>query len=102
MAERTQSILLTAETEILPLVQAELQNVIDSVSTFAKASCISASISWNPQKGESQNPSFAIGFNSDTPQLNSAKVCIIIWPSYLIIVYIGALVRVGLDILGKT
>lgn len=55
-------------------LQAELQNVIDSVSTFAKASCISASISWNPQTGESQNPSFALGFNSDTPQLNSAKV----------------------------
>lgn len=98
------SILLTTEREILPLVQAELQNVIYSVSTFAKASCISASISWNPQTGESQNPSFALGFNSDTPQLNSAKVCNImnIFPSYLINVYICALVKVGLGILGKT
>lgn len=55
-------------------LQAEIQNVIDSVSTFGKASCFSASISWNPQRNESQEPSFVLGFNSDTPQLNSSKV----------------------------
>ncbi|XP_021754326.1 protein SEH1-like [Chenopodium quinoa] len=55
-------------------LQAEFQNVIDSVSKFAKASCLSASISWIPQKGESQQLSFVLGFNSDIPQLNSSKV----------------------------
>ncbi|BFG31910.1 hypothetical protein CerSpe_181840 [Prunus speciosa] len=55
-------------------LQAEFQNVIDSVSTFGKAKCLSASISWNPQRGESQESSFVLGFNSDTPQLNSSKV----------------------------
>lgn len=55
-------------------LQAEIQNVIGSVSTFGKASCFSASISWNPQRNESQEPSFVLGFNSDTPQLNSSKV----------------------------
>lgn len=56
-------------------LQAEFQNAIDSVAMFRKASCISASISWNPQKGENQGSSFVLGFNSDTPQLNSSKVC---------------------------
>ncbi|KAI9173343.1 hypothetical protein LWI28_000029 [Acer negundo] len=55
-------------------LQAEFQNVIDSVSTLAKASCLSASISWNPQKGESQEASFVLGFNSNTQQFNSSKV----------------------------
>lgn len=54
--------------------QGEFQNVIDSVSTFGRASCFSASISWNPQRGESRESSFVLGFNSDTPQLNSSKV----------------------------
>ncbi|KAE8056012.1 hypothetical protein FH972_012815 [Carpinus fangiana] len=55
-------------------LQAEFQNVIESVSTFSKALCFSASISWNPQRGESQESSFVLGFSSDTPQLNSSKV----------------------------
>ncbi|KAA8528255.1 hypothetical protein F0562_035494 [Nyssa sinensis] len=55
-------------------LQAEFQNVIDSVSKFGKASCLSASISWNPQRGESKQSSFVLGFNSDVPQLNSSKV----------------------------
>lgn len=55
-------------------LQAEYQNVIDSVSKFGKASCSSASISWNPRTGESQQLSFVLGFNSDVPQLNSSKV----------------------------
>lgn len=55
-------------------LQAEFQNVIDSVSKFAKVSCLSASISWIPLKGETQQLSFVLGFNSDTPQLNSSKV----------------------------
>ncbi|XP_050226329.1 protein SEH1 isoform X2 [Mercurialis annua] len=55
-------------------LQAELQNVIDSVSTLGKANCFSASISLNPQRGENQELSFVLGFNSDTPQLNSLKV----------------------------
>ncbi|XP_012086752.1 protein SEH1 [Jatropha curcas] len=55
-------------------LQAEFQNVIDSVSTFGRAMCFSASISWNPKRGENQESSFVLGFNSDTPQLNSSKV----------------------------
>lgn len=55
-------------------LQAEFQNVIESVSTFSKALCLSASISWNLRRGESQESSFVLGFNSDTPQLNSSKV----------------------------
>ncbi|KAJ4711920.1 Protein transport protein SEC13 [Melia azedarach] len=55
-------------------LQAEFQNVIDSVSTFAKASCLSASIYWNPQKGQNHESSFVLGFNSNTSQLNSSKV----------------------------
>lgn len=57
-----------------PSGQAEFQNVIESVSTFSKALCLSASISWNLRRGESQESSFVLGFNSDTPQLNSSKV----------------------------
>lgn len=56
-------------------LQAEFQNAIDSVTMFRKASCLSASISWNPQKVENQGSSFVLGFDSDTPQLNSSKVC---------------------------
>ncbi|MED6183531.1 epoxide hydrolase, soluble (sEH), variant 2 [Stylosanthes scabra] len=55
-------------------LQAEFQNVIESVSAFGKALCFSASISWNPQKGGSQESSFLIGFNSNTSELNSSKV----------------------------
>lgn len=55
-------------------LQAEFQNVIDSVSKFAKVSSLSASISWIPQRCESQQLSFVVGFNSDIPQLNSSKV----------------------------
>ncbi|OIW11110.1 hypothetical protein TanjilG_22917 [Lupinus angustifolius] len=55
-------------------LQAEFQNVVESVSAFGKALCLSASISWNPQKGGSQESSFIIGFNSNTAELNSSKV----------------------------
>ncbi|XP_061374135.1 protein SEH1 [Gastrolobium bilobum] len=55
-------------------LQAEFQNVIESVSAFGKALCLTASISWNPQKGGSQESSFLIGFNSNTAELNSCKV----------------------------
>ncbi|KAK6947898.1 WD40 repeat [Dillenia turbinata] len=55
-------------------LQAELQNVIDSVSKFGNASCVSASISWSQQRGEGQHLSFAVGFNSNVPALNSSKV----------------------------
>ncbi|XP_021894850.1 protein SEH1 isoform X2 [Carica papaya] len=55
-------------------LQAEFHNVIDSVSTFGKASCLSASVSWNPKRGESQESSFVLGFNSNKPQLNSSKI----------------------------
>ncbi|CAL5329097.1 unnamed protein product [Camellia sinensis] len=54
-------------------LQAEFQNVIDSVSKFGKAACLSASISWTAQRGESQQLSFVLGFNSNVMQLNSAK-----------------------------
>lgn len=55
-------------------LQAELQNVTDSVTKFGKASCLSASISWNPQRSDTCPASFLLGLNSDTPQLNSPKV----------------------------
>ncbi|CAN0908780.1 Protein SEH1 [Linum grandiflorum] len=55
-------------------LQAEFQNVTDSVAKLAKVSCLSASISWNPQSGDNQELSFVLGFNSDTPLLNSSKV----------------------------
>ncbi|GAU23002.1 hypothetical protein TSUD_297470 [Trifolium subterraneum] len=54
-------------------LQAEFQNVIESVSSFGKALSLSASISLNPQKGGSQESSFLVGFNSNTPELNSSK-----------------------------
>ncbi|XP_074372333.1 protein SEH1-like isoform X2 [Apium graveolens] len=54
-------------------LQAEFQNVIDSVTKFGKVVSLSASISWNPQRGDQQS-SFAIGFNSDIPLLNSTKI----------------------------
>ncbi|KAF5192496.1 Seh1, partial [Thalictrum thalictroides] len=50
------------------------QNVIDTVPTLGKPSCVSASISWNPQRGENNLASFALGFNSELPQFNSSKV----------------------------
>ncbi|KAM2437831.1 hypothetical protein ACFX1W_014899 [Malus domestica] len=55
-------------------LQVEFQSDIDSVSTVGHAICLSASISWNPQRGESQESNFVLGFNSNTTQLNSAKV----------------------------
>ncbi|KAI5655354.1 hypothetical protein M9H77_32541 [Catharanthus roseus] len=55
-------------------LQAEFLNVIESTSKFSSASCSSASISWNPQRGEISQSSFVLGFNSDIPQLNSSKV----------------------------
>ncbi|XP_010266462.1 PREDICTED: protein SEH1-like isoform X1 [Nelumbo nucifera] len=55
-------------------LQAEIQNVIDPVTIFGKPSSSSASISWNPQRGESHQLSFVLGFNSDLPQFNSSKV----------------------------
>ncbi|XP_072950134.1 protein SEH1 [Typha angustifolia] len=55
-------------------LQAEFHNVIDSVSRFGKPSCLSASIAWNPQRGESQQASFVLGFNSDLPPFNSSKI----------------------------
>ncbi|XP_073020691.1 protein SEH1-like isoform X1 [Primulina eburnea] len=55
-------------------LQAQFQNVVDVVSEFGNASCLSASISWNPQKGEVQQSSFILGFSSNMPSLNSPKV----------------------------
>ncbi|XP_071685851.1 protein SEH1 [Rutidosis leptorrhynchoides] len=55
-------------------LQAEFQNVTDSVTKYGKASCSSASISWSPQRNEARPSSFVLGFNSDTSQLNSPKV----------------------------
>ncbi|KAF3684212.1 putative dihydroflavonol-4-reductase-like [Capsicum annuum] len=55
-------------------LQAEFQNVIESLSKFGNVSCKSASIAWNPFKGELQQSSFVLGFDSDVPQLNSSKV----------------------------
>ncbi|KAL0312483.1 UNVERIFIED_CONTAM: protein SEH1 [Sesamum radiatum] len=55
-------------------LQAEFQNVIDLVSNFGNASCVSASISWNPKRSEVQQSSFVLGFSSNVPALNSPKV----------------------------
>ncbi|XP_073306510.1 protein SEH1-like isoform X1 [Primulina huaijiensis] len=55
-------------------LQAQFQNVVDVVSEFGNASCLSASISWNPQKGEVQQSSFIVGFSSNMPSLNFPKV----------------------------
>ncbi|GAB2296621.1 epoxide hydrolase, soluble (sEH) [Dionaea muscipula] len=55
-------------------LQAEFQNVIDSVSKFGKASCSSASVSWIPQRTNNQLLSFVLGYNSNIAQLNSSKV----------------------------
>lgn len=55
-------------------LQAEFDNLIDSISRLGKPSCISASIAWNPRREESQQSSFVLGFNSDTPQFNSSKI----------------------------
>ncbi|MQM12078.1 hypothetical protein Taro_044993 [Colocasia esculenta] len=55
-------------------LQAEFQNVTDSVSRFGRPSCISASIAWSPRTSESQLLRFVLGFNTDLPQFNSSKI----------------------------
>ncbi|XP_047059165.1 protein SEH1-like [Lolium rigidum] len=55
-------------------LQAELQNITDPVSRNGKPACISASIAWSPRRGEGQQASFAVGFNSDSPYFNSCKI----------------------------
>ncbi|CAM8989229.1 unnamed protein product [Rhodiola kirilowii] len=55
-------------------LQAEFLNVVDSVTNFGKATCLSSCISWNPCRDESQPSSFVVGFSSDIHQLNSSKV----------------------------
>uniref|UniRef100_A0A1J3DQH8 Protein SEH1 n=1 Tax=Noccaea caerulescens TaxID=107243 RepID=A0A1J3DQH8_NOCCA len=55
-------------------LQAEFQNVIDSLSTLGKPSSLSASVSWNPVRSEEQEPSFVLAFSSDSPHLNSSKI----------------------------
>lgn len=55
-------------------LQAEFQNVIDSLSRYGKPACLSASIAWNPRRGESQQSSFVLGYNSDLSQVNSPKI----------------------------
>uniref|UniRef100_A0A0D9YBT5 Anaphase-promoting complex subunit 4 WD40 domain-containing protein n=1 Tax=Oryza glumipatula TaxID=40148 RepID=A0A0D9YBT5_9ORYZ len=55
-------------------LQAEFQNITDPVSQSGKPACTSASIAWSPRRGESQQASFAIGFNSDSPNFNSCKI----------------------------
>ncbi|KAL6556434.1 hypothetical protein OROGR_005722 [Orobanche gracilis] len=54
-------------------LQAEFQNVIDLATKFGNTSCMSASISWNPQRNEVMQLSFVLGFSSNTPSLNSPK-----------------------------
>ncbi|GJN18361.1 hypothetical protein PR202_gb05514 [Eleusine coracana subsp. coracana] len=55
-------------------LQAEFQNIADPVSRFGKPACTSASLAWNPRRGGSQQASFAIGFNSDSPHFNCCKI----------------------------
>ncbi|KQK08770.1 hypothetical protein BRADI_2g43780v3 [Brachypodium distachyon] len=54
-------------------LQAEFQNITDPVSRNGKPECVSASIAWSPRRGEGQQASFVIGFNSDSPHFNSCK-----------------------------
>ncbi|KAL8134656.1 hypothetical protein AgCh_009619 [Apium graveolens] len=65
--------ILSEQQRLICRGKAEFQNVIDSVTKFGKVVSLSASISWNPQRGDQQS-SFAIGFNSDIPLLNSTKI----------------------------
>ncbi|WVZ69633.1 hypothetical protein U9M48_018393 [Paspalum notatum var. saurae] len=55
-------------------LQAEFQNIKDPISRLGKPACTSASIAWNPRRGGRQQASFAIGFNSDSPHINSCKI----------------------------
>lgn len=55
-------------------LQAEFQNVIESVFACNVALCLSAYKSLNTQGGEIQESSFVLGFNLDMPQLNFSKV----------------------------
>ncbi|KAF6160293.1 hypothetical protein GIB67_019062 [Kingdonia uniflora] len=55
---------------LLPLMTTT--NVPTSLS--GKPSCLSESISWNPERGKRQPSSFMLGFNSNMSQFNSSKV----------------------------
>lgn len=57
-------------------LQSDFLNVIDSVSRFGNSDCLSASIGWKPRDAQPQlsPPSFVLGFNSDSRQLNSSKI----------------------------
>ncbi|CAA6665875.1 unnamed protein product [Spirodela intermedia] len=55
-------------------LQAEFQNVTDSVSRFGKPTSISASIAWSPRRGDNQQLSFVVAFSADSPQFNSPKI----------------------------
>lgn len=48
--------------------------MIDSVSRYGKPSCLSASVAWNPRRGERQQSSFVLGYNSDISQFNLPKI----------------------------
>lgn len=55
-------------------LQAEFQNVSNVVERFGKCSCLTASIAWKPQASAIQQPAFILGFNSNLPQFNAAKI----------------------------
>ncbi|KAF3334998.1 protein SEH1 [Carex littledalei] len=57
-------------------LQSDFQNMVDPVSRFGNYDCFSASIAWKQWEAQLQRApaSFVLGFNSDSPQLNSSKI----------------------------
>lgn len=55
-------------------LQAEFQNVSNAVERFGKCSCLTASIAWKPYTNAIQQPTFILGFNSNLPHFNVAKI----------------------------
>uniref|UniRef100_A0A0D6R557 Anaphase-promoting complex subunit 4 WD40 domain-containing protein n=1 Tax=Araucaria cunninghamii TaxID=56994 RepID=A0A0D6R557_ARACU len=55
-------------------LQAEFQNVNNTVERFGKCSCLTASIAWKPSTIVTQQPTFILGFNSNLPHFNTTKI----------------------------
>ncbi|KAJ3670924.1 hypothetical protein LUZ60_008350 [Juncus effusus] len=57
-------------------LQSEFENTVDSISRFGNLICVSASIACKPKQAQigRTKPSFILGFNSDSAQLNSPKI----------------------------
>ncbi|XP_057818157.2 protein SEH1 isoform X2 [Cryptomeria japonica] len=53
---------------------AEFQNVSHAVERFEKCSSLTASIAWKSSTNSTQQPTFILGFNSNLPYFNVAKI----------------------------